>query len=65
MTELFLQVVTGFRANSESCQLSKMELFVKIVKKENSFTIFVKVPILDVWQGSEHASELASKVTDV
>ena len=42
-----------------------MELFAKIVKNENPFTIFVKTSILDVWQGSEYASELASKVTDV
>ena len=42
-----------------------MELFAKIVKNENPFTIFVKTSILDVWQGSEYASELASKVKDV
>ena len=42
-----------------------MELFVKIVKNEKPFTIFVKTSILDVWQGSEYASELASKVKDV
>ena len=42
-----------------------MELFAKIVKNEKPFTIFVKTSILDVWQGSEYASELASKVKDV
>ena len=42
-----------------------MKLFAKIVTKEKPFTIFVKASILDVWQGSEYASELASKVTDV
>ena len=42
-----------------------MELFEKIVKNEKPFTIFVKTSILDVWQDSEYASELASKVTDV
>ena len=42
-----------------------MELFAKIVKNENPFTIFVKTSILDVWQGSEYSSELASKVTDI
>ena len=47
-----------------------MELFKKIIEKEKPFTIFVKnigyrKNILDVWQGSVHASELASKVTDV
>ena len=51
--------------DSKSCQTSKMELFVKIVKKEKPFTIFVKTSILDIWQGSEYASELASKVADV
>ena len=34
-----------------------MELFAKIVKNEKPFTIFVKNPILDIWQGSEFASE--------
>ena len=51
--------------NSESRQTSKMELFAKIVKKEKPFTIFRTTSILDVWQGSEDASELASKVKDI
>ena len=55
----------GLQGNSESCQASKLEHFTKIVKNEKPFTIFVKTSILDVWQGSEYASELASKVTDV
>ena len=42
-----------------------MDLFAKIVKSEKPFTIFAKTSILDVWQGSEYASELASKVKDV
>ena len=42
-----------------------MELFVKTVEKENSSTIFAKSFILDVWQGSWYASELASEVTKV
>ena len=29
------------------------------------FTICAKASILDVWQGSEYVSELASKVKDV
>ena len=41
-----------------------MELFAKIVKNQKPFTIFAKTTILDVWQGSEYASELASKVKD-
>ena len=42
-----------------------MKLLAKIVKNEKLFTIFAKTSILDVWQGSEYASELASKVEDV
>ena len=42
-----------------------MEFFVKIVKNEKPFTIFVEASILDIWQSPEYASELASKVTDV
>ena len=42
-----------------------MKLFAKIVKNEKPFTVFVKKSILDVWQGSEYASELASKIMDV
>ena len=42
-----------------------MELIVQITKNEKPFTTFVKTSILDVWQGSESVSELASKVTDV
>ena len=42
-----------------------MELFLSIVKKEKPYTIFVKTSILDAWQGSEYASDLASKVPDV
>ena len=41
-----------------------MELFAKIVKNQKPFTIFAKTTILDVWQGSEYASELAFKVKD-
>ena len=39
-----------------------MEIFVKIVKNEKSFTIFAKSSILDVWQGSEYTSEFVLKV---
>ena len=42
-----------------------MELFEKIGKNEKPFTIFIKNYILDDWQSSEYASELASKVKDV
>ena len=42
-----------------------MELFAKIVKNEKLFTICAKTSTLDVWRGSEYASELASKVKDI
>ena len=58
----FRKSLLGSEANSESCKTSKMELFVKIVKKGRPFTIFVKTSIFDVWQGFEYASELTSKV---
>ena len=61
----FLKLSLGSETNSESCQTSKMELFAKIVKNEMPFTMFVKTYIVDVWQASEYASELVSKVTDV
>ena len=64
--QLFPQVVTGFKGDIRIfCHTSKMELFPKIVKNKKPFTIYVKTSILDVWQGSEYASDLASKVTDV
>ena len=55
----------GSQGSPESCQSPKMELIVQITKNEKPFTTFVKTSILDVWQGSESVSELASKVTDV
>ena len=50
---LFPQVVTSFRGKLRILSTSKMELFAKIVKNEKPFTI----SILDIWQGSECASE--------
>ena len=41
-----------------------MELLAKMVKNEMPFTMFVKTYIMDVREGSEYASELASKVMD-
>ena len=61
----FCKSLLGEEACSKSCQTSKIELFVKIVKSKKLLTIFVKTSILDVWQGSEYASEKPSKVTDV
>ena len=37
----------------------------KIVKNQKPFTVFAKSSILIVWQGSQYASELASKVKDI
>ena len=61
-SSVFCKFFLGLQGNSESCQTSKME---KIVKNEKSFTSFVITSISDVWEGSEYASALASKVTDV
>ena len=63
--ELSRKAFLHLLGNSEFCQTSKTELFAKIVKNEKPFTIFVKTSVLDVTQGSEYASELASEVTDV
>ena len=60
--ELFPQVFSGF--TGELGILSNLEFFAKIVKNEKPFTIFVKISILDVWQGPEYACELASQVMD-
>ena len=43
-------------AYSEACQTSKMELFAKTINGWKSLTIFAKISILDVWQGSEYTS---------
>ena len=34
----------------------KMQIFVKVVNDFQSSTVFAKSSILDVWQGSEYAS---------
>ena len=60
-----MKVVLASEANSESCQTSKMEFFAKIVKNYKPFNIFAKTSILDIWQASEYASELASKFKNV
>ena len=57
--------IINTKVNSKPCQTAEIELFAIIVKNEKPFTIFAKTFILDVWQGSEYASELASKVKDV
>ena len=42
-----------------------MELVAKAVKNWKPFTISAKTFTLDVWQGSQYSSELASKVKNV
>ena len=58
-------MLLALEANSEFCQTSEMDLFAKIVINEKPFTIFAKNSFLGVWQSSEYASELASKVKGV
>ena len=51
---------TKFRTSelqsSEPCQASKIECFPKRVNRWKPLTSFSKHCILNVWQGSEHAS---------
>ena len=42
----------------------KMEHFAKIINGFQPFTIFAKRSILDVWQGSEHASAHYRKLNE-
>ena len=63
--ELFLQNVTSFATYPESCHTSKMVAFSKNSRKLKAFATFAKSFILDVWQVSEYASELTSKVMGV
>ena len=44
-------------AYSEPCQTSILVLFVKIVNRWLSLTVFAKSSILDILQGSEYVSE--------
>ena len=43
-------------AHSELYQTYKMEVFAKMIKSLQLWTIIVKSSVLDVWQGSEYAS---------
>ena len=45
------------KIHSESWQASKVEIFAEIVNYQKPLTIFVKSSSLDVWQGSEDASD--------
>ena len=57
----FRKLLSTKEANSEYCQASKMKPFAIIAKSWNLINIYEKTSTLYVWQGSEHASELASK----
>ena len=61
----FRKLLLGSEVKLESCQISKMELFIKNSQKRKAVHYFLKTSFLDVLQGFEYASELASKVTDV
>ena len=47
-------------ADSELCQTSKMEFFAKIVNNLKPGFIFVKTPVLDIWQVSKYSSRFYS-----
>ena len=51
------QVTAHLEVYSEPCQMSKMELFAKIVNDWKPLTISAKSSFLDVWQGSAHDSD--------
>ena len=63
--ELFPQVVTSFRGELKILPYIQDGAFSKNSQKWKAFTFFAKTSILDVWQGSEYVSKLASKVKDV
>ena len=43
-------------AYSKPCETPKMGIFVKIINSFQPLTIFPKSSILDIWQGSDNAS---------
>ena len=59
-----ISVVEGTEAYSEPSQTSKMDSFAKIVNGVQPLIIFAKHSILDVWQGSEYASEVFRIIND-
>ena len=46
----------------KQCRTCKMERFPKIGNNFQPLTIFIKHPILDIWQGSEYASVIANEI---
>ena len=59
---LFSSLKSHSDAYSEPCQTSKIKLLPKIVNGFWPLNIFTKNFILDVWQGSDYASIIFSKV---
>ena len=72
MTEVFHEVVTGFRGKLRMLPNIKDGAFCKNSLKLKAVHYFCKILSLDAWKGSEYASEYAfifksiwiSKVTD-
>ena len=62
---LFPQVVIGFRGELRILPYLQDGASCKNSQKRKAVRYFPKTSILDVWQGSEYASELGSKVKDV
>ena len=60
-TGLFRKLLSAKEANSEYSQTSKVKLFAITIKSWNPISIYAKTSTVDVWQGSEYASELTSK----
>ena len=56
---------TNSDAYSEPCQVSKVEVFVKIVYRFMSSIIFVKISILDAWMGFEYTSDVFEKLQTI
>ena len=48
--------IGGFK----TCQRSKEERFTKIIDEWKALISFEKLPVLDVWQGSEYASVISN-----
>ena len=62
--KLFPQVITA-RGELRILPYIYDEAFCKNSQKQKAVHYFAKISILDVWQVSEYASTLASKVKDV
>ena len=60
-----IHLTLGPEAHSDYSQTPKMESFAKIVNSSANYflTILVKSSILDIWTGSECASNIPRRVT--